>query len=180
MTEGPSRFARLLDERLDEGSDVYRPTHLRFPADSGASTALAEDESTRILNSMEAQLHELWGIRHPKGKLSGEELRSAVEGILAGQSSIEFGVWVHFPWNRQLVHLLPGPEFFEVRSNRNRYKILPDEQSRLGAAKIGVVGLSVGQTSAIVLAMEGAGGHFRLADFDRLDLSNMNRLVAKV
>src|SRR5262249_9107049 len=43
-----------------------------------------------------------------------------------------------------------------------------------------VVGLSVGQASAVTLSMEGVGGRFRLADFDTLSLSNMNRLRASV
>ena len=66
--------------------------------------------------------------------------------------------------------------FFALRTDRNRNKITTDEaRRRLRQKTIGVVGLSVGQASAVTLAMEGVGGRFRLADFDTLGLSNMNR-----
>ena len=42
------------------------------------------------------------------------------------------------------------------------------------------MGLSVGNAIALTLALEGVGGHLRLADFDRLELSNMNRIRAGV
>ncbi|EPR74712.1 putative molybdopterin biosynthesis protein MoeY [Winogradskyella psychrotolerans RS-3] len=41
---------------------------------------------------------------------------------------------------------------------------------------IGIIGLSVGQSVAISLAMERCFGELRIADFDTLDLSNMNRI----
>jgi tRNA A37 threonylcarbamoyladenosine dehydratase len=46
--------------------------------------------------------------------------------------------------------------------------------------RIGVVGLSVGQSVALTLALERSFGELRLADFDRLDLSNLNRIRAGV
>src|SRR5262249_28977285 len=39
---------------------------------------------------------------------------------------------------------------------------------------------SVGQSVALTMALEGVGGSFRLADFDTLGLSNLNRLRAGV
>ncbi|MBW2264050.1 MAG: Rv1355c family protein, partial [Deltaproteobacteria bacterium] len=76
----------------------------------------------------------------------------------------------------RLVHVLPRAEFRELRSDRNRYKITGKEQERLRSFRIGFVGLSVGQATAVTMALEGIGGHFRLADMDLLDLSNLNRL----
>jgi len=43
-----------------------------------------------------------------------------------------------------------------------------------------VVGLSAGHTIAHVIAMEGLAGEIRLADFDTLELSNLNRVPASV
>src|SRR5262249_23379014 len=67
-----------------------------------------------------------------------------------------------------------------LRTSRNRNKITRDEQTRLAGLTLGIAGLSVGQSTAITLALEGIGGRFRLADFDTLSLSNMNRLRAGV
>src|SRR5690606_20421554 len=51
-----------------------------------------------------------------------------------------------------------------------------EEQNILLSKKIGIIGLSVGQSVAISLAMERSFGELRIADFDTLDLSNMNRI----
>ncbi|GAA2070620.1 Rv1355c family protein [Williamsia deligens] len=88
--------------------------------------------------------------------------------------------WVHLPWRRTLVHLL-GPESFRrVRLDRNRNKITLEEQRAAAATTIGVVGLSVGHAIAHTIALEGITGTLRLADFDELDLSNLNRVPATV
>ena len=41
---------------------------------------------------------------------------------------------------------------------------------------MGIAGLSVGQTTAIALAMERGCGRLKLADFDVIELSNLNRI----
>ena len=87
---------------------------------------------------------------------------------LGGRPVEEYGRWAFFPWSGQLVHLLDRDEFRELRFNRNAYKITPDEQRQLADGRIGVVGLSVGFSVAMALALEGVGGRFRLADFDVL------------
>ncbi|WP_323139630.1 Rv1355c family protein [Streptomyces sp. NBC_01443] len=91
-----------------------------------------------------------------------------------------YGSWAWYPWSRQLVHVLPRDEYRELRQSRNRYKITAEEQELLTGRTIAVIGLSVGAASAVTLAQEGVGSRFRLADFDRLSLSNLNRLRASV
>jgi molybdopterin/thiamine biosynthesis adenylyltransferase len=83
---------------------------------------------------------------------------------------------VYYPWNNALVHLLDEPEFIAVRTNRNQHKITGAEQAVLRSKKIGIIGLSVGQSIALTLAMERTCSELRLADFDELDLSNLNRI----
>jgi molybdopterin/thiamine biosynthesis adenylyltransferase len=88
--------------------------------------------------------------------------------------------WVYYPWRRSLVHIL-GPVGYRVlRTDRNRNKIPGDEQERLASRTIGVVGLSVGHTIAYTLVLEGICGQLRLADFDRIELSNLNRIPGSV
>src|SRR5262249_27646093 len=86
--------------------------------------------------------------------------------------------WVYYPWSGRLVHVLPPAEFRTLRSDRNRYKIAAEEQERLRSFRVGVAGLSVGLSVALTTALEGVGGSCRLADFDTLGLSNLNRLRA--
>lgn len=88
--------------------------------------------------------------------------------------------WAYFPWRRTMV-ALPDPDAFRrLRFDRNRFQITTAEQQRFGDIRIGVAGLSVGHSVALTLALEGLCGYLRLADFDHLELSNLNRLPATV
>ncbi len=64
--------------------------------------------------------------------------------------------------------------------HRNRNVVTADEQTRLGALRIGVAGLSAGHVIAHTLAAQGLCGELRLTDFDGLELSNLNRVPATV
>ncbi|WP_166356392.1 Rv1355c family protein [Phytoactinopolyspora limicola] len=87
--------------------------------------------------------------------------------------------WYYYPWRRSVVHLL-GPHTFQtLRSDRNRHKLTTEEQQRLREFSVGVIGLSAGHSIAHTLALEGVG-HLRLADFDEVELSNLNRLPGSV
>jgi nitroreductase len=98
----------------------------------------------------------------------------------AGAHLFEPSRWYLYPWRRQLVHIL-GPQGFQaLRSDRNRNKITSEQQQRLRQLKVGVVGLSVGHAIAHTLALEGICGQIRLADFDEIELSNLNRIPGTV
>lgn len=88
--------------------------------------------------------------------------------------------WVYYPWRRAVAAVLGPRGFRAVRSDRNRNLITAEEQARLGALRIGVAGLSAGHVIAHTLAAQGLCGELRLADFDQLELSNLNRVPATV
>ncbi|MGF0310938.1 MULTISPECIES: Rv1355c family protein [Nocardiaceae] len=97
----------------------------------------------------------------------------------AGDSE-ELPRWVHYPWRRTVVRVLGPRGFDRLRLDRNRNKITSEEQARFRGLRVGVVGLSVGHAVAHTLALEGLCGELRLADFDELDLSNLNRVPSSV
>ncbi len=168
--------------KLSEPSWVWQPTLLPGE-DPGTAAALTEliatGEVTRAFDTVLEQAEELIETREPRRKLAKAELRErALE--LVGDPPHRYGTWVHYPWSRRLVHVLPEDAFRELRTSRNRNKITQEEQRRLHGMTVGVLGLSVGAASAVTLAMEEIGGELVLADFDRLSLSNMNRLRAGV
>jgi len=139
-------------------------------------TALkSSDKVAFLFDEMDRQLAELIRCRFPMG-VSGEVEASLRNEILGHKTTEEFGVWVYYPWRKTLVHILDEKEFIEVRTNRNQLKITKAEHDKLATKNIGVIGLSVGQSIALTIAMERICGSLRLADFDTLDLSNMNRL----
>jgi molybdopterin/thiamine biosynthesis adenylyltransferase/nitroreductase len=88
--------------------------------------------------------------------------------------------WIYYPWRRSIVRLLGPRSFGMLRLDRNRNKLTRAEQARQRRLRIGVVGLSSGHSIAHVLAMEGLAGELRLADFDSIELSNLNRVPASV
>jgi nitroreductase len=88
--------------------------------------------------------------------------------------------WIYYPWRRAVVRLLGPRSFDTLRLDRNRNKITRGEQSEQRRLRIGVVGLSAGHSIAHVLAMEGLAGELRVADFDTLEVSNLNRIPGSV
>jgi len=129
-----------------------------------------------IHDEITGQLRELVKIQNPSLKLTEADYDRLIEKHLSGISLEEYGVWVYYPWRNCIVHLLDEDEFIEVRTNRNRNKITKEEQQILKSKRIGVAGLSVGQSIALTLVMERVCGEIRLADFDTAELSNLNRI----
>lgn len=88
--------------------------------------------------------------------------------------------WVHYPWHRTVVRVLGPNSFRRLRLDRNRNKVTSAEQDRLQEVTVGIVGLSVGFSVAQALVLDGVCGELRLADFDPIELSNLNRLPASL
>ncbi|CAM3741275.1 Rv1355c family protein [Kibdelosporangium persicum] len=155
---------------------AWRP-EIFDPADAEDRRRLGELRSSgrvwETSDTLRAQLRDLAKSRCPGG--NGD-----VDAILAGVPLAEYGRWVHYPWSGRLVRLLPPGPFRELRLDRNRPKVSHAEMARLAGFTVGIAGLSVGNAVALTLALEGAAGHLRLADFDTLELSNMNRIRAGV
>jgi len=135
---------------------------------------------TQTYDTILAQIADLIKSRNPPINPTPEQMAARVEDHLEGASLYDYGRWAFFPWSRRLVHLLPPAEFWDVRTDRNRNKLTRAEQAKLSRLKIALAGLSVGNAIATTLALEGAFGELRMADFDTLDLSNMNRIRCAV
>lgn len=157
---------------------TYQPVIYRI-TDSEQKSAfegLVNTPGVEVLDILDGQLRELVKILNPKIKIKDEDYPALVEKHLNGCNPYEYGVWAYYPWSKKLLHLLDEEEFTEVRTNRNRYKLTKEEQQYLRNKKIGVIGLSVGQSIALTIAMERICGELRLADFDTVELSNLNRI----
>ncbi|MFO7824861.1 MAG: ThiF family adenylyltransferase [Cyclobacterium sp.] len=139
---------------------------------------LKETGKVLFFDTFELQLTELIKMENPKRKLTLEELSEKKADYYAAseKNSSENGNWIYYPWRNTVVRILEEKEFIRLRTVRNRYKITEKEQEQLQKQIIGVIGLSVGQSVALSLAMERCFGELRIADFDNLDLSNMNRI----
>jgi tRNA A37 threonylcarbamoyladenosine dehydratase len=92
----------------------------------------------------------------------------------------EHGHWVFYPWNASLVHVLPERDFQLVRTARNQNLVTRSEQAKFYESTIGIAGLSIGNSVALSIVLQGGGQRIRLADMDRLALTNTNRVKAGV
>lgn len=90
------------------------------------------------------------------------------------------GNWVYYSWRNTLLHTLAEREFIETRTNRNLYRITAEQREQLGKKTVFVAGQSVGQIIAQCIAMERLCGHLIIADFDVVELSNLNRLKCSI
>jgi molybdopterin/thiamine biosynthesis adenylyltransferase len=134
------------------------------PVDDAMLQRLRADPVTEFVDQHDEQLEELRNLRPPPDpELLAEPCR-----------------WAYFPWRRTVASVLGPRGFRAVRLDRNRNLITAEEQARLGALRIGVAGLSVGHVIAHTLAAQGSCGELRLADFDDIALSNLNRVPATV
>ncbi|WP_245913756.1 Rv1355c family protein [Nannocystis exedens] len=181
METGDRLGKRLLEARYE--SEAWRPQLFRLAVSEdrrSLSKLLDEVPGLQVYDAIEEQLIDLIRTRNPSERISDLAARERVRLYLGETPPDEYGVWVYYPWAARLVHLLDEAEFVELRTNRNKYKLTPEEQARLAKKRVGVVGLSVGQTVATTMALERSVGEIRLADFDRLDLSNLNRIRSSV
>ena len=156
----------------------FRPI-LLFPDSPSDSKKIAELKANRytiINNTLEDQVAELIKISYPAEVFSTDVLRDKVNEFFKTNDKDTFGLWVYYPWRNTLVRTLGESDFIRLRTSRNKYKITQQEQDALRTKTIGVIGLSVGQSVALSLAMERSFGELRIADFDILELSNMNRI----
>jgi molybdopterin/thiamine biosynthesis adenylyltransferase len=157
-------FTRPSTEEMTITSCTAQVLDAADPTDNAVLEQLRADPVIEFIDHREEQLEELRRLRpSPDPELVAEPSR-----------------WAYYPWRRTVVAVLGPRAFRAVRLDRNRNRITAEEQVRLGALRIGVAGLSVGHVIAHTLAAQGMCGELRLADFDRMELSNLNRVPATV
>jgi molybdopterin/thiamine biosynthesis adenylyltransferase len=166
LSRGPSRLSSSPVEPASTQTMSWRPHVLDVGTRSEREVlrVLREDSSLQIIDRLGEQREQLSQVKPtPSRSLLDEGQR-----------------WVYYPWRRAVVRLLGPRGFATLRLDRNRNKLTRAEQDRQRTLRIGVVGVSSGHSIAHVLAMEGLAGEIRLADFDTLELSNLNRVPASV
>lgn len=172
-----SEHISALKKKSAEEQLNYKPLFFRLddPA-SNENFQLYLSQSIFLTDEIYDQLKELIKIKNPTRNLSDKDYEELITIHLNGREIFKYGVWIYYPWNRRMVHTLDEQEFIEVRTSRNQYKITIEERDLLASKKVGVIGLSVGQSVSVTMAMERSCGELRLADFDVLELTNYNRI----
>jgi len=144
---------------------------------------LKTDQIQYKIDEFEVQLKEFFGYKNPTLVYTpnfNQEFINYVKNLKKEKSLDKYGKWVFFPWLFCLIHILDEKDFFKVRTMRNQNLIKEKEQEIYYNSVIGLGGLSVGNSVALSIVLQGGGRHFRLADFDTMELSNTNRIRAGI
>ena len=159
----------------------YRPLRFALSDVRGLSDwqafAAAEDAALDA-SRMRGQWREWMRCADPAAARTWTEAQvdAAFEARQADSETGRYGTVVWYPWRKQALLVLEEAEFVAVRTNRNQLKIRPEEQAALSEKAVGIVGLSVGRSMALALAMERIVGTLHIADDDTIELSNLNRM----
>jgi hypothetical protein len=135
------------------------------------------------VDDYEEQHLELFGVKNPMKVYTPtfkDEFRSYYLSLSEHQPLHCDGNWVYFPWSSKLVHVLKEDDFQLVRTARNKNLISSEEQEKFYNTTVGIGGLSIGSSVAFLLTLQGGAKHVKLADMDRLALSNTNRILMGV
>jgi len=92
----------------------------------------------------------------------------------------EKSLWVYYPWHNTLVHIQSEEQYFKLRCDRNRNIITEEEQNNYRNTKVGIAGLSVGSVILSTLVMTGGPKTIKIADFDIIETTNLNRIRANL
>ncbi len=142
-----------------------------------------KEDIKHISDDYKEQELELYGVKNP-GRVYSPDFKDEFEKYyqrLQSEKPIwQQGHWVYFPWSSTLAHILPEEDFYKVRTARNKNLISEKEQDKFYNSTVGIGGLSVGSSVAFAIVLQGGAKHLKLADLDRLALSNTNRILMGV
>lgn len=146
----------------------------------------SKNNSLIIINNFDTWLKDSFIVNYPKYKSTAnfENLTEFKEFCSKNHIMLDdldlSGVWVFFEWKNELVHLLPESLHHQVITARNKNLISHQDQEKFYKTNIAVAGLSVGQSAALTISTTGGAKKMTLADFDRLDPTNLNRIKGTV
>lgn len=125
----------------------------------------------------ESQLNELFEITFPNliKSLDFETKKSQYKKTKLQNQNLK-GDWIYFLWSGELIHSVKETDYFNLRTNRNKNLINKNEQQKLYKSCVGFLGLSVGSNAATTLAYQGIAQNLKLAEFDTLETTNLNRV----
>ena len=145
---------------------------------------LAQHPHTRIVDTYETQLKELFILNNPPLQMNPPEAEKQFatyrDEHYGKNEPWQAGQWVYLSWRHTLLHILNDEGYQIVRTGRNRNLITPDEQQKFYHSSIAVAGLSVGNSVALAIVQTGGGRKMKLADPDTMELTNLNRIRSSI
>ena len=151
---------------------------------SNLEKTLTTLEISEVVDEYEDMLEELYFSRNAPHKFQYKNAKEIpayqefVKEIFGDKDLWKTGNWVYYPWSKKLIHFLPKDLHNELRTSRNKNLITHEEQEKFRKFRVGIAGLSIGQSVAYTLAVKGGCENMHLADFDVIAATNTNRIRA--
>lgn len=131
-----------------------------------------------LIDVFESSLHELFFVQNPQIKKGMPTAEEKLQAFLS-QNNLQ-PIYIYFPWYKKIIKTVPEKEFYTLRTARNKNIITEDEQKKYREATVGIAGLSVGSGVVAALTISGGPETIKIADFDTIEITNLNRIRAKV
>jgi len=176
-----ARLERIISKKI-KADVISKPAifNLRHESDrKRLRTLFSKRRIQQVADDYREQLRELFAVKNPSKVYEPEfdnEFKNFLRKLEKNRPLWQQGRWVYFSWLFTLVHILEDEDFQLVRTARNKNLIEDGEQEKFYNAVVGIGGLSVGNSVALAIVLQGGAKRIRLADHDRLALSNTNRI----
>jgi hypothetical protein len=133
---------------------------------------------SKKLNLMDYFVKDIFEVRHPQHykKPAQKEFEIFKKNYLDKNK----GIWVYYPWLKTAYKIPKEDDYFEILTARNKPYISEEEQKNFYHFNVGIVGLSVGQSSALTIVRGGGARNIKIADPDTIEPSNLNRLNSAI
>ena len=146
---------------------------------------IAESYITEVIDDYDEQLGELFisenaHLYRANLDVKRTSIRDYLKDHYGKTEPWQMGGWAYFPWNGQLIHILAPELFWKLRTIRNRDLISEKEQLLYRKYRCGCLGMSVGSSGALALALQGGSEEIKLADGGVISGSNLNRILTGV
>jgi hypothetical protein len=182
---------KLLAEKAAERKEILNDTpklEIFDMEDASATKMLETDISeldiSEVVDEYEDMLEELYFARNAPHKFQYKTAKEIpayndfVKDLFGEKPLWKTGAWVYYPWSKKLIHFLPKEFHNELRTARNKNLITHEEQEKFRKFRVGIAGLSIGQSVAYTLAVNGGCETMHLADMDVIAATNTNRIRA--
>lgn len=147
------------------------------PAEIVQLDRLLKKEGGQKIDHFDLYLKDLFEIRHPHlYKNSSKEEVDTFKNQFLKEKPENAGIWVYYPWLKTAYLCPPEDAFFEIITARNKTLVSDFEQKEFYNFNVGIVGMSVGQSAALMLVRSGGSRNLKIADSDTVDPSNLNRI----
>lgn len=135
-------------------------------------------DGVEVVDIVDSALKELFIIENPHLKNSKENYDKELKEFKEEKGN--FVLWTYLPWRNVAVRMPSEEVYFKLRTARNKNIITEESQRRYRDCYVGIAGLSVGSSIVSSLVMTGGPKKMKIADFDVLETTNLNRLRGKI